>query len=83
MCKAKCSCLYRIAESTINGHKVYYPEYAKRLFPWRWKRLDITIYDSKTGKSAPLFFKNKTFAKEWLDSFKTNHDFTLADRTFK
>ena len=83
MCKAKCSCFYRITESTIGGKKVYYPEYAKRLFPWKWKRLDISIYNNDTGISTPIFFKNKSCANEWLNSFKANHDFTLSDRTYK
>lgn len=80
MCKAKCSCLYRITESTIAGEKVYYPEYAKRLFPWRWKRLDVSIYDHVTRQSTPLFFRNKKDASSWLNKFKENHDFTLSDR---
>lgn len=80
MCKTRCSCLYRITKSTIAGEPVYYPEYAKRLFPWKWKRLDVSVYDTKTNKSMPLFFTHKQTANIWLNSFIKNHDPILADR---
>lgn len=83
MCKVKCHCLYRITESTVAGETVYYPEYAKRLFPWRWKRLDISVYDQNAKRYVPLFFTNKQNAIIWLESFRQNHDPILSDRKYK
>ena len=69
MCKTKCNCAYRIKEDVMDGKKVYYPEYANRLFPWRWKRLDIVTHNINTGEEILIYFKDKTVAQNWLNQF--------------
>jgi hypothetical protein len=80
MCKAKCSCNYRIKEVTIDGQKVYYPEYSKRLFPWKWKRLDLHIL---SDKKTLLYFKNRKAAEDWLVEYKNIAEPLLSNRVYK
>jgi hypothetical protein len=82
MCKTKCNCVYRVKEDIFDGSKVYYPEYAHRLFPWRWKRLDIVSVEPSTGKSTPIHFRDKTTAEMWLNNFRLNKDPILSDRYY-
>jgi hypothetical protein len=66
----------------VDGTKVYYPQYANRLFPWRWKSLDIVSVDPSSGKKTPITFKDKICAERWLKNFKHQQDPTLADRYY-
>jgi len=71
-----------VKEDVLNDRKIYYLEYANRLFPWRWKRVDIVIVNKETSKKEFMYFTDKKTAQRWLQNFRLHKDPILADRYY-